>query len=80
MTVRLLLSLTPSGSGNADTVMITSPGEEMPSVRTAPDPLNTPPDTEYDAPLLTSDDVPEVSVPYAPTLSVWNSGDRLAHA
>ena len=75
-----MLSLTPSGLGDADTVTVTSPADETLSVRTAPDPLSMPPDAEYDAPLLTDAEVPDVSVPYAFTLSVWNSGDGSVHA
>ena len=45
-----------------------------------PEPLNDPPEAEYDAPPLTDAEVPEVSVPNARTLRVWNSGDGLVHA
>ena len=78
--VRVLLSLTPSGLGDADTVTVTSPADETLSVRVEPEPLSDPPDAEYDAPPLTNAEVPEVSVPYAFTLSVWNSGDGSVHA
>ena len=78
--MRVVLSLTPSGLGEADTVTVTSPADGMLSVRMEPEPLSDPPEAEYDAPPLTNAEVPEVSVPTARTLSVWNSGDGSVHA
>ena len=64
------MSLTPSGLGDADTVTLTWPADETLSVRTEPEPLSTPPDAEYDAPLFKNALALLVSVPYAFTLSV----------
>ena len=76
----LVLSLTPSGLGFASTETVTTPADETASVRVDPEPLSAPPLTEYDAPALTQPAVPDVSVPYARTRSVWNVGNGLLHA
>ena len=78
--MRVVLSLTPSGLGKADTVTVTPPADAMLSVRVEPEPLSDPPKVEYDAPPLTNAEVPEVSVPTARTLRVWNSGNGSVHA